>query len=161
VALVSNKQRRGAGALPICACWSSVWTTIPGQRAPQPSGTQALTPGPQAFAAPIWGDPTASRNVFEGSRQPEVVVMTPARYDEAAQAVRAVQQQRTVVLHLGAMPTDEAQRAIDFVSGGVCALDGQAERLADSVFLFAPTAVAIHRDPVGAAAAAGRPDPLD
>lgn len=91
-------------------------------------------------------------NVFEGSRQPEVVVMTPARYDEAEQAVRAVQQQRTVVLHLGAMPTDEAQRAIDFVSGGVCALDGQAERLADSVFLFAPTAVAIHRDLAGAAA---------
>lgn len=109
--------------------------------------------------APIWGDPTASRNVFEGSRQPEVVVMTPARYDEAAQAVRAVQQQRTVVLHLGAMPTDEAQRTIDFVSGGVCALDGQAERLADSVFLFAPTAVAIHRDPVGAAAGAGQPVP--
>jgi cell division inhibitor SepF len=91
-------------------------------------------------------------NVFEGSRQPEVVVMTPARYDEAVHAVRAVQQLRTVVLHLGAMRTDEAQRTIDFVSGGVCAMDGQAERLADSVFLFAPTAVAIHRDPAGAAA---------
>ncbi len=93
-----------------------------------------------------------AKNVFEGSRQPEVVVMTPARYDDAVEAVRAVQQLRTVVLHLGAMPTDEAQRTIDFVSGGVCAMDGQAERLADSVFLFAPTTVAIHRDPAGAAA---------
>lgn len=113
------------------------------------SDRDAWPPGPLTLAAPIWGGHAVSMNVFEGSKQPEVVVMTPARYDEAEQAVRAVQQRRTVVLHLGAMPTDEAQRAIDFVSGGVCALDGQAERLADSVFLFAPTTVAIHRDLAG------------
>ncbi|MFN7898997.1 MAG: cell division protein SepF [Synechococcaceae cyanobacterium] len=84
--------------------------------------------------------------MFVGSKQPEVVVMTPAHFDEAIHAVRAVQQLQTVVLHLGAMPTHEAQRTIDFVSGGVCAVDGQAERLAESVFLFAPLSVAIHRD---------------
>ena len=79
--------------------------------------------------------------------------MTPAGFGDAMEAVRAVQQLRTVVLHLGAMEPDEAQRTIDFVSGGVCAVDGQAERLADTVFLFAPTMVAIHRDPPEATAA--------
>jgi cell division inhibitor SepF len=45
------------------------------------------------------------------------------------------------------MEPQEAQRTIDFVSGGVYAMDGQSERLGDTVFLFAPALVTIHRDP--------------
>ena len=82
-----------------------------------------------------------------GSRQPEVTVFTPSRFEGGIEAVRAVQQQKTVVLHLGAMPAEAAQRTIDFVSGGVYAMDGQSERLGDTVFLFAPALVAITRDP--------------
>ena len=72
--------------------------------------------------------------------------MTPTAFDQATDAVRAVQQQRTVVLHLGSMNSDDAQRTIDFVSGGVFALDGQSERLGETVFLFAPALVRIHHD---------------
>ena len=81
-----------------------------------------------------------------GQRVPEVVVMTPSGFTQAGEAVLAVQQQRTVVLHLSAMPADEAQRTIDFVSGGVFAMDGQSERLGEMVFLFAPALVRIQRD---------------
>ncbi len=80
---------------------------------------------------------------------PEVVVMTPGRFEDATDAVLAVQQLKTVVLHLGGMRPEEAQRTIDFVSGGVFAMDGQSERLAETVFLFAPALVAIHRDDGG------------
>ena len=76
--------------------------------------------------------------------------MTPARFEDAMAAVQAVQQLKTVVLDLGAMETQEAQRTIDFVSGGVYAMDGQSERLGETVFLFAPALVTIQRD--GAAA---------
>jgi cell division inhibitor SepF len=44
------------------------------------------------------------------------------------------------------MDPQEAQRTIDFVSGGVFAMDGQSERLGEAVFLFAPALVSIHRD---------------
>ncbi|MFM7315217.1 MAG: cell division protein SepF [Cyanobium sp.] len=81
-----------------------------------------------------------------GSWHPEVTVITPARFEDGMQAVQAVQQQKTVVLHLGAMAAEEAQRTIDFVSGGVFAMDGQSERLGDTVFLFAPALVSIQRD---------------
>lgn len=81
-----------------------------------------------------------------GSWQPEVTVITPSRFEDAMQAVVAVQQQKTVVLHLGAMSPEEAQRTIDFVSGGVYAMDGQSERLGDTVFLFAPALVSIQRE---------------
>ncbi|MFM7268377.1 MAG: cell division protein SepF, partial [Cyanobium sp.] len=57
-----------------------------------------------------------------GSRFPEVVVMSPSRFAAGTEAVVAVQQQRTVVLHLAGMEPEEAQRTIDFVSGGVYAL---------------------------------------
>jgi cell division inhibitor SepF len=89
-----------------------------------------------------------------GNWLPEVVVMTPSRFDDATAAVLAVQQLKTVVLHLGAMDPEEAQRTIDFVSGGVYALDGQSERLGETVFLFAPSLVTISHDDNGRSAAA-------
>lgn len=85
-----------------------------------------------------------------GNWLPEVVVMTPARFEDATAAVVAVQQLKTVVLHLGAMEAEEAQRTIDFVSGGVYAMDGQSERLGDTVFLFAPSLVTISHDDIHA-----------
>jgi len=78
-----------------------------------------------------------------GLRLPEVVVMTPARFEDAPVALKAVQELKTVVLHLGSMDPEEAQRVIDFVSGGVFAIDGQSERLGETVFLFAPALVSI------------------
>jgi FtsZ-interacting cell division protein YlmF len=54
-----------------------------------------------------------------GLRLPEVLVMTPARFEDAPLALQAVQELKTVVLHLGSMDPIEAQRVIDFVSGGV------------------------------------------
>ncbi|MFN9628731.1 MAG: cell division protein SepF [Cyanobacteriota bacterium] len=81
-----------------------------------------------------------------GNWSPEVVVLCPACFEDAAEAVLAVQHLKTVVLHLEALDPLEAQRIIDFVSGGVYAIDGQSERLADSVFLFAPSIVNISRD---------------
>ena len=99
----------------------------------------------QAFSPPQAQVCGAMESSF-GQRVPEVVVMTPDGFAQAGEAVLAVQQQRTVVLHLGGMPADEAQRTIDFVSGGVFAMDGQSERLGEMVFLFAPALVRIQRD---------------
>lgn len=81
-----------------------------------------------------------------GNWSPEVVVLRPSCFEDAAEAVESVQHLKTVVLHLEALNPEEAQRIIDFVSGGVYAIDGQSERLGDSVFLFAPGIVNITRD---------------
>ncbi len=81
-----------------------------------------------------------------GNWSPEVMVLRPNRFEDAAEAVLAVQHLKTVVLHLEALNPEEAQRIIDFVSGGVYAIDGQSERLDDMVFLFAPGIVNITRD---------------
>lgn len=81
-----------------------------------------------------------------GNWSPEMLVLSPRCFEDAAEAVLAVQHLKTVVLHLEALDPLEAQRIIDFVSGGVYAIDGQSERLGESVFLFAPSIVNITRD---------------
>jgi cell division inhibitor SepF len=52
-----------------------------------------------------------------------------------------------VIVHASAMPAEEAQRLIDFVAGGVEAMDGQAHCLDELTFVFAPEIVSITRDP--------------
>ncbi len=76
-----------------------------------------------------------------GYGMPEVMVITPARFEDAQQALLAVREQKVVVLQARHLDPDVAQRAIDFVAGGVSALDGQAERLDATTFLFAPSLV--------------------
>lgn len=90
-----------------------------------------------------------------GNWSPEVVVLCPNSFDDATEAVVAVQHLKTVVLHLEGLDPKEAQRIIDFVSGGIYAMDGQSERLGDSVFLFAPSIVSISRDSSDPSAPAG------
>lgn len=75
--------------------------------------------------------------------QPELVVWHPSHFEDGAAIVSAVRENKAVLVHAGAMERGEAQRLIDFVAGGVSAIDGQAECLDALTFLFAPALVAI------------------
>jgi cell division inhibitor SepF len=113
---------------------SLVKNTAEQQPTPPLGKVQSMQTAPGAMEVPF------------GNWSPEVVVFTPSCFEDATEAVLAVQHLKTVVLHLDALEPQEAQRIIDFVSGGVYAIDGQSERLGDSVFLFAPSIVSISRD---------------
>ena len=87
-----------------------------------------------------------------GDRMPEVVVFRPSSFEEAEWIVHNVRELKTVVVDAGGMEATDAQRLIDFVAGGVSALDGQAECLAPLTFIFVPQRVTLRRDsgsPVG------------
>jgi FtsZ-interacting cell division protein YlmF len=81
-----------------------------------------------------------------GDWLPEVVVFHATRFDDAETIVLAVRDLQTVLVHAGAMPADEAQRLIDFVAGGVAAMDGQSQCLDELTFVFAPEIVSLTRD---------------
>jgi cell division inhibitor SepF len=81
-----------------------------------------------------------------GDWMPEVVVFHPTCFEDAQAIVQAVRDLQTVLVHASAMPRQDAQRLIDFVAGGVVAIDGQAECLDEFTFVFAPEIVAITRD---------------
>lgn len=88
---------------------------------------------------------TAMQSPF-GDWLPEVVVFHPIGFEDAQAIVEAVRELKTAVVHAGAMDRAEAQRLIDFVAGGVCAIDGQAECLDALTFVFAPEVIALQRD---------------
>ena len=79
-------------------------------------------------------------------RNPEVVVIHPVAFADVELALRLLRDRKTVLLDLEAMAEGEAQRAVDFVSGGVVAMDGQTERLGERTFLFTPPSVQVEHD---------------
>jgi len=81
-----------------------------------------------------------------GDWLPEVVVFHPTRFEDAQLIVHAVREHKTAVVHAGAMERREAQRLIDFVAGGVSAMDGRAECLDELTFVFTPDIVQLTRD---------------
>ncbi len=73
----------------------------------------------------------------------EVSLMEPRSFDEMPKAIQALRERKTVILNLTMMEPDQAQRAVDFVAGGTFAIDGHQERVGESIFLFAPSCVAV------------------
>ena len=93
------------------------------------------------------GDGLPSSNVIGmpglSTTNAEVNLMEPRSFDEMPRAIQALRERKTVILNLTMMEPDQAQRAVDFVAGGTFAIDGHQERIAESVFLFAPSCVTV------------------
>jgi cell division inhibitor SepF len=73
-----------------------------------------------------------------GSGQTEIVLVEPRSFEEIPQVVSALRERKSVILNLSLMEADAAQRCVDFVAGGVFALDGHQHRIGQTVFLFTP-----------------------
>jgi len=71
----------------------------------------------------------------------EVVVMYPRKFEEMPTAIQALRERKSIVVNLTTMEPDQAQRCVDFVAGATYAIDGKQERVADSIFFFAPSCV--------------------
>ena len=73
----------------------------------------------------------------------EVVIVQPRSFEEIPQAVKLLRERKSVILNMMLMDPDQAQRSVDFVAGGVFAIDGHQERLGENIFLFTPNLVQI------------------
>lgn len=87
---------------------------------------------------PLSGDRAALAGCGEPAPLHEVLVLTPRTLNDARSVLIAVRERRTVVVNAAWLEDAPGQRLIDFVCGGLAALDGQALRIAEEVFLFAP-----------------------
>ena len=95
--------------------------------------------------SPADGNPFDQGNVIGmpgiSTSPAEVIVMEPRSFAEMPLAIQALRERKTIILNLRMMEPDQAQRAVDFVSGGTFATDGKQERVGDSIFIFAPSCV--------------------
>ncbi len=73
----------------------------------------------------------------------EVVVSEPRSYEESVSIVKQLKEKKTVILNLHLLDKDQAMRIVDFLCGATHALNGNQQKIGDSVFIFTPSNVAL------------------
>jgi len=73
----------------------------------------------------------------------KVQVVAPTRFGDAKEIADCLKTNRPVIVNLQVAELDLQRRMIDFCSGVTYALSGEMEKVADRVFLLAPTNVKI------------------
>jgi cell division inhibitor SepF len=77
------------------------------------------------------------------NRIPEIVIIEPLDSLEASSAIQALRQWKIVILKLSKLEPNQAQRVVDFITGGTCAINGHTQLISEYTFLFAPNCVQI------------------
>ncbi|WP_028398931.1 cell division protein SepF [Ectobacillus panaciterrae] len=73
----------------------------------------------------------------------KVVLLEPRTYSEAQGISDHLKNRRAVVINLQRMPTDQALRIVDFLSGTVYAIGGDIQKLGVKTFICTPESVDI------------------
>jgi len=96
----------------------------------------------------------ANNNKVTPMRQParrsapamEVCVIKPNNMEDSREITETLLGGRTVILNLEGLDLEDAQRIIDFISGATFAIDGNLQKISNSIFLVTPANVDISGD---------------
>ncbi len=99
----------------------------------------ATAPAPSARAV----TPTPSVRPMSPGDAAKVQVVAPTRFGDAKEIADCLKSNRPVIVNLQMAERDLQRRMIDFCSGVTYALSGEMEKVADQVFLLAPTNVKV------------------
>ncbi|PSB25148.1 cell division protein SepF [Chlorogloea sp. CCALA 695] len=77
------------------------------------------------------------------NKVPEIVIIEPLDSLEACSAIQALYQWKIVILKLSKLEFDEAQRVVDFITGGAYAINGHSQLIGKQTFLFTPNSVQV------------------
>jgi cell division inhibitor SepF len=117
--------------------------TIPRESAvpSQPKATASnVTPRPTPMR-PMPVDSTITPSAVPTTAR--VHVVAPSRFGDAKEIADRLKDNRPVIVNLQMAERDLQRRMIDFCSGVTYALSGEMEKVADQVFLLAPTNVKV------------------
>jgi len=92
--------------------------------------------------------PQRERTVDWGGTETQVILFNPKTFDEAGDLVNQLSQGRSVVMTLEGVPTDNARRLLDFLSGITFAMQGKITPISAKTYFVTPQNV----DVVGAQA---------
>lgn len=77
-------------------------------------------------------------NRATGQIQFKMIVIEPKGFDECPKLVDSLKAKKPVIINLEKLDTDTARKMFDFLSGATYALNGNVQRVANNIFLFAP-----------------------
>ena len=68
----------------------------------------------------------------------KMVISQPTNFEQSEEICGLLKEKKSVIVNLEYVNKDVARRIIDFISGGVYALDGHIQKISNSIFLIAP-----------------------
>ena len=87
--------------------------------------------------------PLRERTVNFGGSDTQVILFNPKTFDEAGELVGHMLQNRSVVMTLEGLPTENARRLLDFMSGIAFALQGKITPVSAKTYFITPQNVDI------------------
>ena len=76
----------------------------------------------------------------------EVCIIRPTTMNDCPDVTDTLLSGRAVILNLEGLPTDTAQRIIDFTSGSCYAINGNLQKITSYIFIITPESVEISGD---------------
>lgn len=68
-----------------------------------------------------------------------MVISQPTTFEQSEEICGFLKEKKSVIVNLEYVNKDVARRIVDFISGGVYALDGYIQKVSNSIFLVAPS----------------------
>ncbi len=82
--------------------------------------------------------PIQNKNVTPNTNQFKMVVIEPKSFDECPKLVDNLKAKKPVIINLEKVESDTARKIFDFLSGATYALNGNVQKVANNIFIFAP-----------------------
>ena len=75
----------------------------------------------------------------QNSQAIKMVISQPTTFEQSDEICSFLKEKKSVIVNLEYVNKDVARRIVDFISGGVYALDGYIQKVSNSIFLVAPS----------------------
>jgi len=82
--------------------------------------------------------PMQNKNIAPNASQFKMVVIEPKGFDECPKLVDNLKAKKPVIINLEKVESDTARKIFDFLSGATYALNGNVQKVANNIFIFAP-----------------------
>lgn len=68
----------------------------------------------------------------------KMVISQPTTFEQSEEICNFLKEKKSVIVNLEYVNKEVARRIVDFISGGIFALDGHIQKISNSIFLVAP-----------------------
>ena len=75
----------------------------------------------------------------QGGQAIKMVISQPTTFEQSDEICAFLKERKSIIVNLEYVNKDVARRIVDFISGGVYALDGYIQKVSNSIFLVAPS----------------------
>ncbi len=109
---------------------------IPDQKTSFENREQRPQPQPVSRPQPAAAAPSGTGKYI--TKEMKMIVIEPQGFDESPKLVDSLKAKKPVIINLENLETDVARKIFDFMSGATYALNGNVQKVANNIFVFAP-----------------------